>query len=227
MVDQIAFTIGLYGSVIGVIGTIIGVCYWLFFDPQIFFRIAGEQKGEPIIVLPVCRIPFAVSTNSFSRVILLSVSVCFNDDLVTLFSTKGIQKQLTVDREFPMEILFQEEKHVIRKTLQANYFDVQAQRDSFSIKFKTVAEVDHAKLPFLFSILPVRRVEAEWVVSFEVDPNVKMTEQTHGLMIKPGEAIQIAGEQSQERVTAATDKGVGTLRVREIVDSSKPDEEHR
>ncbi len=190
--------------------------YWLFFSPRVFFRVGGEQKGEPIKILPVCSIPFAVSTNSCVRVNLLSVSVLFDDNFVSLFSTKGIKMEISVDRKFPMAALFLEEKIVARKILQANYLDIHARKANFSIKISVVAEADHASLPFFLSILPARKVRVERVVEFEVDSNIQMVEQTHGLMIKPGEAVQTTGIQAQDGVTAATNKGSAIVNLREI-----------
>ena len=38
-------------------------------------------------------------------------------------------------------------------------------------------------------------------------PHILMTEKTHGLCIKPGEAVLINGEQAQEEFTQASDDG--------------------
>lgn len=206
-------------SIVGLVFTlpILSVVYWVWISPRIFFRVAGEQSGNPICVKRNARIPFAVSTRSSGYVNIINVSVYFDDNQINLFKTLGVQKEMSTDRVFPMAIIFPEKKEVKKYTLQSNYFDVQEKVDNFSVKLVAVAEPDHSRLPFWLSILPARTVRKEKIIHFRVDLNLQEDMRKQGLLLKPRESIQIIGVQSQSEMSAVADKGTVAVDVREIL----------
>lgn len=192
--------------------------YWWRISPKVFFRVAGEQLGEPIPTSNRESIFFAIGTSSPNQVNILSLAVYFDDNQVDLFKTKGIEKEMSTERQLPMAIIFPEQKVVTKNRLQTNYFDFQAKADNFTIKLVATVEPDHSRLPFWFSILPVRKVHKERIVQFRIDADPAPSLQKQGLMLKPGESFQIAGPQSQEGISAAASQGTVTVDVREILD---------
>ena len=196
----------------------LSVIYWLRVNPRIFFRIAGEQYGDLILIQKNTRILFAVGTNSSGHINILNIAVYFDDNQVDLFQTKGINKEGSADRSFPMAIIYPEQKVVTKNSLQTNHFDMQSNADEFSLKIIVTAEPDHARLPFLLSVLPVRKIRKEKIVQFRVDQNLKKDMKKQGLMLKPGESFHAVGVQSQEGVSAVTSQGTATIDVREILD---------
>src|SRR3989344_3130524 len=81
---------------------------WLrwFYSPKIFIRVGGDQQGvEPIQLSEKGDVPFGISTGSKIKAFISEVWVSFNDDCVDLSKTKGCEKRITTDNQFPMAIL--------------------------------------------------------------------------------------------------------------------------
>lgn len=121
----------LISFILSVSGLVFGLYYWIFLSPRIIFKISGEQLGEPIKILPSCKVLFAISTKSYSTVNILRISILFDDSFVNLFSTKGITKEISVDRKYPMVIFFSEIGTVVKNTFHAKYFELNAKQDIF------------------------------------------------------------------------------------------------
>lgn len=213
MTDPIA----ILGLILALVAPILSVVYWVWISPRLFFRVAGEQSGNPIYIKRNARVSFAVGTKSSGYVNIISIAVYFDNDQVDLFKTSGIQKEMSIDRLFPMAIIFPEKKVVKKYTLQANYFDIHEKVNSFSVKLVTVAEPNHSRLPFWLSILPVRATQKEKVIHFRVDPDLREDLKKQGLQLKPKESVQVTGVQSQSGMSAIADKGTAMVDVREIL----------
>jgi hypothetical protein len=221
MYEIISLVLGVLGGVLGILSLTVYLIRWKFYSPRLLFRVSGEQMGEPIKVNPVGHVGFATFTKSTKKIRVLGLWINFHPNEVDLFKTRGIEKKMTVDREFPMSIAFGEEKEVVKGTLQANYFNYQAKGNKFTVKFDILSEINPTELPFLIDMFPPRKVRSMRTVTFEVDKNVVMDLKTHGLTLLPGEAMQTVGVQSQEGVWAVSDKEGAVLNVMEIVEDDK------
>jgi hypothetical protein len=217
MYEIISFVLG----VLGILSLVVYLIHWKFYSPHLLFRVAGEQRGEPIKVNPIGQVPFATFTKSSKKIRVLGLWIYFNPDDVDLFKTRGAKKEMTVDRQFPMSISFGEEKDVVKGTLQANYFKYQAKGNKFIVKFDGLSEINSTELPFLLDMFSPRKVRSTRTVTFEVDKNVVMDLKTHGLLLLPGEAMQTVGVQSQEGVWAVGDKEGTVIEVMELVEDDK------
>lgn len=162
-------------------------------------------------------VPFGISMESKLKALVSEVWVSFNDEEVDLHKTKGGERKITTDNQFPMAVLFPERRAVKQGYLQTNYFDYKQKTDNFSIKITVRAETDEAELPFLLNMFPVPKVIAERVVKFKVVKGMINDLKKLGLTMLPGESIQGEGIQSQEAFWAVADKGIAQVKVREIV----------
>jgi hypothetical protein len=214
-------TISLVLGTLSILSLIVYLIHWKFYSPRLLFRVSGEQLGEPIKVNPVGQVGFASFTKSAKKIRVLGLWIHFHPKEVDLFKTRGTEKKMTVDRQFPMSIVFGEEKEVVKGTLQVNYFNYQAKGNKFTVKFDILSEINSTELPFLLDMIPSRKVRSTRTVTFEVDKNVVMDLKTHGLLLLPGEAMQTVGVQSQEGVWAVSDKEGAVLSTMEIVENNK------
>src|SRR5208283_328608 len=213
--------ISLILSILGVSSLILYFIRWKFYQPDLFFRVGGEQQGKSIKVNPTGHIPFATFTNSKKKIKILELSLLFDPDEVDLFKTQGIEKSLTSDRLFPASIQFGDKKDVVRGFLQANFFNYEAKGDKFTIKFEVLSEIDPPEIPPLLDMIPSRKVRSSRTVTFEVDKNIVWNHITHGLLCKAGEAMQTVGVQAQNGVSAQTEHGEGKLKVLQLIDDNK------
>lgn len=187
------------------------------YSPRILIRVGGDQQGtEPIQISEKGNVPFGISTGSKVKAFIYEVWVGFNDDEVDLSETKGGEKRITADTQFPLAILFSERRAVKRGYLQTNYFDYEPKADNFSVKILVRAEADEAELPFLLNMFPVPKIVSERIVKFKVIKGITHDLKKLGLTIGPGESIQSEGVQSQESFWAVADKGIAQVKVREI-----------
>ncbi len=205
-------------SVLGILPMIVYLIHWKFYSPHLLFRVGGEQIGEPIKVTPVGQIGFAIFTKSREKIRILGLWIRFHPDEVDLFKTRGIEKGMTIDTQFPMSIAFGEEKEVVKGSLQANYFDYQAKSNKFSLEFVVLSEINPTELPFPIDMFPPRKVRSTRIVTFEVKNDLVTDLKTHGLTLLPGEAMQIKGVQSQEGMQAVSDKEGAVIKVMELVE---------
>jgi hypothetical protein len=217
MYEIISLILGLFG----ILSLILYLILWKFFSPRVLFRVAGEQSGEPIKVNPIGQKIFATFTKSTKKTRVLGLWIYFHPNEVDLFETSGVEKGFSVDRQFPMSISFGEEKEIVRGTLQANYFHYRTKGRKFTLKFDVLSEIDSTELPFLLDMFPPRKVRSTRTVTFEVDNNVVPDLKTHGLLLLPGEAMQVVGVQSQQGVSAVSDKEGALLDVWELIENSK------
>ncbi|TSC79411.1 MAG: hypothetical protein G01um101418_987 [Parcubacteria group bacterium Gr01-1014_18] len=197
------------------------VYLWLrwFYSPKIIIRVGGDQRGaEPIKIPESGNVPFGVSTRSGLKAFIAEVWVSFNDDEVDLSKTKGAEKRITTDNQFPLAILFSEKRAVKRGYLQTNYFDYKPKGDNFSVKIGVRAETDGAELPFLLNMFPAPKVIFERIVRFKADKGTERDLKELGLAVGPGESIQSEGVQSQEAFWAVADKGIAQVKVREVIE---------
>ncbi len=211
-------TISIILSVIALIP--LGVYFLLrsFYSPKIFIRVGGDQQGaESIQVSENGDVPFGISTGSKVKAFISEVWVSFNDDEVDLSKTKGAERRITTDAEFPIAILFSERRAVKHGYLQTNYFDYAPKAESFSIKISVRAETDEAAIPFLLNMFPAPKVVSERIIKFEVNRGMVYDLKKIGLTIGPGESIQSEGVQSQESFWAVANKGIVQVKVREII----------
>lgn len=216
--------LNLISILIGSIALIPLVAYflhWKFYSPKPFIRVGGEQSGEPIQITERGDIFFAVSTKSGHKSLISEVWVSFDPDEVDLFKTRGAEQSSIVDNKFPFALLFSEKRIIVNAHLQGNYFDYEAKKPKFSVKFIINSEIDTTELPFLLNMFPARKMKTERVVKFKVTEEYTTNLQKNGLVLLPKESIHIEGVQSQSSWQAATSKGTGILKVREIVDDRK------
>ena len=210
--------LSIIGLIIALVAPATYLFYWRFISPRIILRFAGEQMGEPLLVPRTGVVSFAVGTKSQNQINILSTEVYFNDDQVNLFKTIGINKEISLDRNLPMSVVFPEKKRIVKGTFEGNYIYMEAKVDTFSLKLVVVSEPDHSTLPFWLSVMPTRKVRTEKAVSFKIDPNFIEDLKKQGLLLKPGEAIHVSGVQSQESVFMVSSKGTSAVDVREVVD---------
>ena len=138
MDDPISVILGI----LGVSSLILYFIRWKFYQPDLFFRVGGEQQGNLIKVPPMGLVPFASSTTSKKKSKILELSILFDPDEVDLFKTPGVEKSLTSDRQFPVSIQFVDKIDVVRGFLQANFFNYVAKEDKFTIRFEGLSEID-------------------------------------------------------------------------------------
>src|SRR3989344_4372761 len=195
---------------------------WLrwFYSPKIIIRVGGDQQGVELIQVPEKdSIPFGISTRSGLKTFISEVWVSFNDDCVNLSKTKGGEKRITTDNQFPMAILFSDRRAVKQSYLQTNYFDYEPKIDNFSVKIIVRAETDEAELPFLLNMFPAPKIIAKRLIGFKVAKGMEHDLRKLGLTIRPGESIQGEGIQSQEAFWAVADKGIAQVKIREIIEN--------
>jgi len=144
--------------------------------------------------------------------------VSFNDDEVDLSKTRGGEKRITTNIQFPLAILFSERRIAKQGYLQTNYFDYEPRVDNFSVKISVRAEADEAELPFFLNMFPAPKVVSERIVKFKVIKGMAHDLKKLGLIVGPGESIQSEGVQSQESFWAVADRGVAQVKVREIIE---------
>lgn len=194
---------------------------WLrwFYSPKIIIRVGGDQQGvEPIQVPERGNVPFGVSTGSKLKAFISEVWVSFNDEEVDLYKTKGGERRITIDNQFPMAILFPERRAIKQGYLQTNYFDYESKAGHFSVKITTRAETDEAELPFLLNMFPAPKMITARVIKFKVVKGMANDLKKLGLMMLPGESIQSEGVQSQEAFWAVADRGIAQVKVREVIE---------
>lgn len=194
---------------------------WLrwFYPQKIIIRVGGDQQGvEPIQVPERDNVPFGVSTGSNLKASISEVLVSFNDEEVDLSKTKGGERRITTDNQFPVAILFPERRAIKQGYLQTNYFDYEPKNDHFSIKITTRVETDEAELPFLLNMFPAPKTITERVIKFKVVKGMAKDLKKLGLTILPGESIQSEGVQSQGAFWAVADRGVARVKVREVIE---------
>lgn len=194
---------------------------WLqyFYSPKITIRVGGDQQGIEMIQVPESgNVPFGISMRSKLKAFVSEVWVGFNDEEVDLHKTKGGERRITTDDQFPMAILFPERRAIKRGYLQTNYFDYRQRADNFSVKIAARVEMDEGDLPFLLNMFPVPKAIAERVIKFKVVKGMVNDLKKIGLTMLPGESIQSEGIQSQEAFWAVADNGIAQVKVREIVE---------
>lgn len=190
-----------------------------FYSPRILIRIGGDQQDvEPIQVPENGNVPFAISTKSKLKALISEVWVSFDDDNVGLSKTKGGEKRITTDNQFPVALLFSEKRVVKTGYLQTNHFDYEPKTDEFSVKITVRAETDEVELPFFLNMFPVPKINTERIINFKVVKGMERDLKKLGLTIGPGESLQSEGIQSQESFWAVADKGVAQVKVREVIE---------
>ena len=189
-------TLTIISIILSVIALIpFGAYLWLrwFYSPKIIIRVGGEQQGTEMIQVPESsNVPFGISTGSKLKAFVSEVWVSFNDEEVDLHKTKGGERRITTDNQFPMAVLFPERRAVKQGYLQTNYFDYKQKTDNFSVKITVRAETDEAELPFLLNMFPEPRVIAERVVKFKAVKGMINDLKKLGLIMLPGESVQSA-----------------------------------
>lgn len=192
----------------------------VLYSPKIFFRVGGEQSGEPIQVAENGREIFAVGTKSTRKIVLSEVLVCYNPDEVDISKTKGADTRITVDAKFPIALVYPERRVVTEKHLQANYFECVPKSPEFSVKLTAVASVDETEIPSLLDMFSPRKVRQERIVKFRVVKERVRDLRNTGLLMGPYEAMQIEGSQSKEAVWAQAEKGSAALKLIETVEKN-------
>lgn len=194
---------------------------WLrwFYPPKIIIRVGGDQQGIEMIQVPESgNVPFGISMGSKLKAFVFEVWVGFNDEEVDLYKTKGGERRITTDNQFPMAILFPERRTVKQGYLQTNYFDYEQKTDNFSVKITVRAETDEAELPFLLNMFPTPKMIAERVIKFKVVKGMTNDLKKLGLTMLPGESMQSEGVQSQGAFWAVADRGIAQVKVREVIE---------
>lgn len=213
--------ISLLAGLLGLIPLVVYFLHWRFYSPKPFVRVSGEQSGDPIQIPEKGKIFFGVCTKSSCKSVLCEVWVSFNPDEVNLLKTRGAEQRVTVDNKYPLALLFPEKRIIAKRHFQGNYFDYEAINPEFSVKFIIDSEIETTELPFLLNMFPSRKLRTSRVVRFKVTQGYTTDPKKDGLRLLPKESIHIEGIQSQEGVYAATSKGVGSLKVIELIDDEK------
>ncbi len=185
------------------------------YAPKLFFRVSGEQSGEPIIVPKEGKIIFAVSTKSHHRTFISEVWVYFNPDEVDLLKTAGAEKRATMEQNFPLALFFSGTRAVKDMTFQVFFGDHEAIFPKFTLKLIAYGQIDETEIPF-HDMFPVRKLRSERLVRFEVQEEYQYDLMKRGFLQKPGETFQIEGEQAQYGIMAASDKQGGQLKIIEL-----------
>lgn len=108
MIEVLSLILGFLGAI-----SLIAYClHWWTYSPKPFLRIGGEKLGDTIPVTREGKVYFAYGTNSLKKSIISKVLISFDPEKVDLFKTKGITKEITVDHEFPMAIVFKDKKRL-------------------------------------------------------------------------------------------------------------------
>lgn len=208
-------------SLVALIPLLAYLLHWKFYSPKPFIRVSGEQSGDPIHIPEKGNILFAVSTKSDRKSVLSEVWVNFNPDEVDLSKTKGAEKRVTVDNrfpnEFPLAILFPEKRIIVKGHFRGNYFDYETKKTDFSVKFIINSQIQTTTLPFLLNMFPARTMQREWIVRFKVIQGYTANIPRYGLALLPKESLHLEGIQSQGAMHAATSKGIGSLKVIELI----------
>lgn len=194
---------------------------WLrwFYSPKIIIRVGGDQQGSEMIQVPESgNVPFGISMGSKLKAFVSEVWVSFNDEEVDLHKTKGGERKITTDNQFPMAVLFPERRAIKQGYLQTNYFDYESKAGHFSVKIITRAETDEAELPFLLNMFPAPKMITARVIKFKVVKGMANDLKKLGLTMLPGESIQSEGVQSQEAFWAVADRGIAQVKVREVIE---------
>lgn len=113
-----------------------------------FFRIGGEQSGEPIIVPKEGRIFFGISAESKLRSFVSEVWVYFDPGEVDLSKTKGAEKRTTVKLHYPIALYFSGTRVVKDKIFQGFFWEHQAISSKFTLKFIAYGQIDETETPF-------------------------------------------------------------------------------
>ncbi len=181
--------IALVVSVIALIPFILYLIQRYVYTPQVFFRIGGEQSGEPIVVPKEGRRDFAVSTKSRYRTIISEVWVCFNPDDVNL-SKMGGKIRINTDQELSMALCFSRVIDVKDKFLNAFGWEYQALSPEFTLKFIAYGQIDETENPFS-DMFPARKFRSERLVKFKIREENRSELKKTGLALEPREAIRI------------------------------------
>lgn len=190
-----------------------------FYSPKIIIRVGGDQQGIEMIRVPESgNVPFGISMGSKLKAFVSEIWVSFNDEEVDLHKTKGGERRITTDNQFPMAVLFPERRAIKQGYLQTNYFDYESRADHFSVKITIRVEADEAELPFLLNMFPAPKVIAERVIKFKVSKGMVNDLKKLGLTMLPGESIQSEGVQSQGAFWAVADRGIAQVKVREVIE---------
>lgn len=194
-----------------------------FISPRIFFRVSGEQAGEPITLKPEGQVSFAIGTTSKRSVVVSKMWIDTEDGVE--ISGKDGKKGLTTDRCFPVTVVFAAQRIVTQAHLQGVSVRYKATAPAFRLKVGAIAALEETDQGFLVDMFPPRRVKRERTVAFRVDGNARLSLQQSGLAVHPGEALHVDGAQAQDAMWAATEKGTAEVQVRELLDeeSSKED----
>jgi hypothetical protein len=175
-------------------------------------RFGGEELATPIPVAPSGRIPFAVSVLSGKECRIMSTSVEFDPAQVDL-QAKGAQEEPSTDQIFPIALDFEGNRAIRRGILAGHFFDYNAKSDSFTVRFVATVVPEGAEIPFPISMFAPRVQRIERTVLFRIAKDANMGIKSYGLMIKPGEGLQVVGAQAQEAVSCATREGKAQVRV--------------
>jgi hypothetical protein len=205
--------------ILGILGALSIVVYLTRYltAPRLFCRVAGEQSGEPIPLVAIeGSISFAIGTTTKRGVELLLVSVSATDE-VEIRSKDG-ERVLTRDHDFPFAVEFRDSRELARGHLQGLSVSYRAAASSFQLKIRMLAALKEEDLGFLLDMFSPRKVKRERIVRFRVDPSLKLTLQQSGLVLRPGEAVQVQGKQAQDAFWAAADKEGSQVLVRELLD---------
>ena len=221
-------TIGIISLIISLLAIVLAIIplgiYFiqkLFYSSKVFFRIGGEQAGEPIQIPENGRVDFAVSTELKHKIFISEVWVSFDPDQVDLFKTRGAEKRGTLEEQFPVAILFPDRRVIKKDNFQGNYFDYETKISEFLIKLTAISEIDETELPLILRMFPTSKISTELIVKFKVFKDIAFNLQKTGLMLRPNESLEVEGTQAQEAVMASSEKETAKLRVIEIIEKRK------
>ncbi len=189
---------------------------WLLWVPRISIRFGGEQLGEVIPLPRNGRIPFATTVASKRPCRLLRLWVEFNPDEVEL-SARGAELAPSLDVQLAAALTYEGERTIAKKRLAGNFFDYSIRKDGFRVRFVATARRDDAELPFLLSMFPSRTIRFNRTAYFVVGKVDQLSLTKYGVPLRPGESVEMCGEQSEEAVYAATEKGTAKVRAIEFL----------
>ncbi len=202
-------------SVVALVPFIIYFIQRYAYAPKFFFRVSGEQSGEPIIVPKEGEVMFAVSTKSRHRTFISEVWVYYNPDEVDLSKTEGAEKRVTTEQDYPVALFFSGTRILINMILQGFGWKHTAVSKNFSLKLIAYGQIDETEIPF-HDMFPARKLRSERLVRFEVRDEYQNDLKKNGLPLKPSESLQIEGLQAQSGMWAASDKPAAQLKVIEL-----------
>lgn len=202
--------------IVGVLGLVPIAAYLVHlavYSPGAFFRVCGDPATGPIEITGEGCYPFGISTNSNGKVRIEEIKVKFDPEKIELKPTSDGKTQTSIDREFPLEIVFPVARETRKNFFQLYGFDYVVHSEHFRLRFEGVAQVAAEEVPPVLDLLPPRKIKFARLVDFAAPENFQPDPKKHGFFLSPGESSGADGDLAKKAVYAVADKEGATLRV--------------